>query len=313
MVGDTQKWYEENYTVLEALGLGATGRVLRASRKKDGKEVALKLLDAPDEQVVSARKKEFEMLQNLQHPNIVEAIDFMSSGTQAIVVLNFIQGSTLDVTVKATERKCFSEEISRDLIHQLMSAVNYLHSRRVVHRDIKAQNVIISPDQTGLHLLDFNTAKSLKDGGAYTMTGTMEYASPEVLDGHSPSEKHDVWCTGLCLHLMITGSLPHSFSRYRNFEEFTAAVFRAPVNWQSPQFESASSECKDVVRKCLTLDMACRPALLLVLRMEWFFFQAPLQPRVCSVGADAFHTAIIQSRSKSWTGASHELFVRYET
>ena len=83
------------------------------------------------------------MLQNLQHPNIVEAIDFMSSGTQAIVVLNFIQGSTLDVTVKATERKCFSEEISRDLIHQLMSAVNYLHSRRVVHRDIKAQNVII--------------------------------------------------------------------------------------------------------------------------------------------------------------------------
>ena len=272
-------------------------------------QVALKLLDAPDEQIVSARKKEFEVLQNLQHPNIVEAMDFMSSGTQAIVVLSFIQGSTLDVAVKAIERKCFSEEISRDLIEQLMSAVNYMHSRRVVHRDIKAQNVIISPDQTGLHLLDFNTAKSLEDGGAYTMTGTMEYASPEVLNGHSPSEKHDVWCTGLCLHMMITGSLPHSFSRYGNFEDFMAAVFRAPVNWQSPKFQSASSECKDVVGKCLTLDMACRPALLLVLRMEWFFFEAPLQPRICTVGADACNTALIQARSKTWTCASQELFV----
>ena len=269
----------------------------------------MKLLDAPDEQIVSARKKEFEVLQNLQHPNIVEAMDFMSSGTQAIVVLSFIQGSTLDVAVKAIERKCFSEEISRDLIEQLMSAVNYMHSRRVVHRDIKAQNVIISPDQTGLHLLDFNTAKSLEDGGAYTMTGTMEYASPEVLNGHSPSEKHDVWCTGLCLHMMITGSLPHSFSRYGNFEDFMAAVFRAPVNWQSPKFQSASSECKDVVGKCLTLDMACRPALLLVLRMEWFFFEAPLQPRICTVGADACKTALIQARSKTWTCASQELFV----
>lgn len=238
----------------------------------------MKLLEAPDEQLVRARKEEFEVLQNLRHPNIVQALDFILGGTEAIVVLSFVKGSTLDVAVKASESKCFSEAISRELIQKLLSAVNYMHSRRVVHRDIKAQNIIISPEQTDLHLLDFNVAKSLEDGGAYTMTGTMEYASPEVLDGLSPAEKHDVWCTGLCLHMMMTGSLPHKFSSYRSVQDFSKALRSQPVDWTFPT--SASEECKDVVRKCLTLDMACRPAPLLVLRMDWFkSTELPIQQR----------------------------------
>ena len=267
----------------------------------------MKLLEAQDEQILSARKKEFEVLQNLQHPNIVEAMEFLSSGSQAIVVLNFIEGSTLDVAIKTSESKCFSESVSRDLVQKLMRAVNYLHSRRVVHRDIKAQNVIVSHDQTDLHLLDFNTAKSLEDGGAYTMTGTLQYSSPEVLDGQPPGEKHDVWCTGLCLHIMMTGSLPHTFC-FQSFDDFTQAVSKEPVNWQSPNWEFASESCKDVVSECLTVDMALRPALLLVLEMEWF--DAPeKQQRTYTEFEDAETDVDLPmvARAKTWSSSSNEL------
>eukprot|EP00438_Fugacium_kawagutii_P001738 Skav219919 [mRNA] locus=scaffold2006:125513:126052:- [translate_table: standard] len=176
-----------------------------------------------------------------------------------------------------------------------------MHSRRVVHRDIKAQNIIISPEQTNLHLLDFNVAKSLEDGGAYTMTGTMEYASPEVLDGLSPAEKHDVWCTGLCLHLMMTGSLPQMFSNYRSVQDFSKALRSQPVDWTFPQWTSASEECKDVVGECLTLDMACRPAPLLVLRMDWFA-ELPLQQRSITLTGKEEELPMSQGRSQTVGG-----------
>eukprot|EP00913_Durusdinium_trenchii_P028096 g26342.t1 len=153
------------YEMVEVLGKGSVGKVLRATRLSDGLDVAVKAMDARDEQQVRERRREFEILNRLNHPNL----------------------------------------------------------------DIKAENIIIAMDHQDLHLADFNVAKDCHKGGALTMTGTLQYSAPEVLDGFSPSHGQDIWGAGLCLHVMVAGRLPHRMTD--SLEHFAATMRRNPIRW----------------------------------------------------------------------------------
>jgi len=238
-------------------------------RKSDQKEVALKCLEAKDEEVLQCRKQEYEVLRQLKHPNIVEALDFLICGSLAVVVLSLHDGATLEGAVRTADNGCFSETQSQNLFLQLMTAVAYMHSKRVIHRDIKAENLFISPDARTLHVGDFNTAKQLLDGGSLTMTGTMEYAAPEVLEGESPSEQQDVWSAGLCLHIMMTGSLPRRLHCFKTVDAFREAVSSKPVDWTRSQWRNASEDCKDTIGNCMAVKKTARPEAPNVLRMPW--------------------------------------------
>jgi len=265
---------EENYDLLEKIGRGSSGQVFRARRKADEKEVALKVMSATSPDVVASRRAEFEILSRLSHPNIVQGLEFFCSGCTAVIALSYHSGSTLYRAVRDSASSCLMEADSKRLFRKLISAVSYLHEHRIVHRDVKADNILVSSDLMDLHLVDFNTARPLLEGGALTMTGTPEYAAPEVLNGESPSEQHDVWGAGLCLHWMLMGALPQRVSGY-------PTVF-APVTCQGMQWEAISVECRDVVQRCLTICKLERPAALLVLQLPWVEAEPQEQPRTSS-------------------------------
>ena len=103
-------------------------------------------------------------LPRLNHPHLVKALDFWQTGFEAAVVLSYHAGQALDVAVKD---QTFSEGTSRTLFYQLISAVSYLHEQGVLHRDVKAENILVSPDHQKVYLADFNTAKALQDGGSF--------------------------------------------------------------------------------------------------------------------------------------------------
>ena len=205
-------------------------------------------------------------LPRLNHPHLVKALDFWQTGFEAAVVLSYHAGQALDVAVKD---QTFSEGTSRTLFYQLISAVSYLHEQGVLHRDVKAENILVSPDHQKVYLADFNTAKALQDGGALTMTGTMEYAAPEVLDGNSPSYGQDVWGCGLCLHVMLTGRLPRRLHNFRSLEAFAAAQRSCPINWQHHQWNVCTAACKEVIIQCLCVKETSRPSAAEILTMRW--------------------------------------------
>lgn len=258
-----------DYELFEALGQGTAGVVHRARRKVDGEEVALKTTRTVDVELLGIAEREYLILAGLGHPNIIRALDFFTLVDRAVLVLEFFEGMALDTAVRSQPGRSLPEVGARLLFLQLLTAVDYLHQRRVLHRDVKASNCLVSSDLQDLKLADFNTAQRLSEAGSLTMTGTREYCAPEVLKGASPSETADVWSSGLCLHLMLVGRLPQRVDRYPSLDAFVAAVTEKQFEATGERWQYISRPCKAMLRRCLDLQMSNRPAAMLLLRDEW--------------------------------------------
>jgi len=256
-----------------ALGQGTTAVVYAARRKVDGAEVALKVMRMDDEELLAQAKQEFEILKTLQHRHIIRALDFFTYSMGAVLVLECFPGTTVEAAVLQSERRRLEEETARRLFRALMEAVAHLHGLGIIHRDVKPQNVLVSSDLLDLRLADFNTACSLQDGGALTMTGTVDYLPPEVLLGDSLGEGSDVWASGLCLHFMLAGALPlrrNVFASHLDFGMAAIAAQQAPLSGKQWQHLELSAPCLDVLTRCLEVHVEQRPTSQVVLDDAWF-------------------------------------------
>lgn len=285
--------WAEQFDLHEKLGQGSTGLVRRAIRKADELEVAVKIMQAVDEEMVSIRREEFKILQKIDHPHIVKALDFFAASDHAALVLAYFPSQTLDDAVQNSPEHRLAEPTSRGLSKMLFQAIDCLHQHRIVHRDVKAANILVSHDLTNLRLVDFNTARCMLDGGSLTMTGTSLYLPPEVLQGASPSESCDVWSAGLCLHMMLAGCLPWLSAANRTPASYAKKILGKPLCLEGSPWESLSDECKRFLKLCLSLDMKLRPAPTTLLQHAWLQGSKPSE--FATQGRSAKHT---RQRSK---------------
>lgn len=273
--GEVDAALSRKYEMLDLVGEGAHSTVRMGKRIADGTAVAVKVTRTCDQELLRTAREEFDMLVQVQHPNIVKALDFFTSTDRAAMVLQHIPGGTLEKAIPRQPGGFFSELASQQLFEQMLQAVSHLHQLRMLHRDIKAANILISTCCTRIWLADFNTARRLVEGGALSPTGTFEYMAPEVMARNAPSEGSDVWSLGVCLYFMLAGRLPFRMEKYRS-----AARFRHAVATQSPSYrfpQRLSSQCQAVLRHCLARDYLQRPAATTLLYCEWF--EDPASPR----------------------------------
>lgn len=263
----------DDYEVLELLGQGSVGVVHRAVQRKNGEQVALKVVRSEaDEEEMSIAKAEFLLLQRVCHPNIVRAIDFFSAPGRAVLVLAFFAGHPLSAAVQP-KHNLTKEETARLLFVQLLQALDCLHQNRIVHRDVKPANVLVDGDYNQLKLIDFNISRYLPEGGALSPRCTREYAAPEVIHGRSPGEASDIWGAGLCLCMMLFGHCPNA-SRADNSTMLDGL-----------ELSSVSEQCKATLRQCLVAEHSMRPAATTLLQMEWMppeaaLWDSPLRPAI---------------------------------
>jgi serine/threonine protein kinase len=219
-----------NYKILQALGEGGVGMVYKGVDTMLDREVAIKVLRpelASQTSVVERFRSEAVTLAKLSHPNIATLYSLFRHGEHLFMVLEYIQGETLDHLLY--RRGLIPTDEAIPYFCQALEGINYAHERGIVHRDIKPGNMMLAHDGI-LKVLDFGIARLL---GTNRMTrvgnviGTLEYMSPEQVKGLDTDARSDVYGLGIMLYEILTGKLP--FESENDFELMKMQTEQMPV------------------------------------------------------------------------------------
>jgi len=263
---ENQKDINEFYTILpQTLGKGSFAEVKKAFHKLTGTYRAVKIVDkkALNKSEQIDLKNEIQVLKRLNHPHIVKVFEFFENESNLFIVMELLNGGEL--FDKINQAKSFSEKKAARYFHQILSAVQYLHSHQIVHRDLKPENILFD-DQT-LKIVDFGTSKvynSTKNMKKFK--GTSFYIAPEVIRG-TYDDKCDIWSCGVILYILLTGCVPFNGS---TDQEIFDKILNGNFTLNRPEFKNVSFEAKNLIRKLLTYDSEERISIEKALNDEWF-------------------------------------------
>ncbi|KAL7559907.1 hypothetical protein ACA910_007275 [Epithemia clementina (nom. ined.)] len=228
---DQARRFEEDYDLRDMLGSGTVGQVFRAIHRKTGQKRAVKRIawtgGLPNRQIFNREhndnnqlqqhpwQAEAAILQQLNHPYIVNLIDVYVNSNALFIVMELLQGGDLFDRIVARER--YAEIASRRVLRRLLSAVHYLHHEcNIVHRDLKPENILLVSQTNDIHIkiTDFGLAKNC-DQGLKTFCGTPQYFAPEVLQRQLTvtgqgryGKPADMWSVGVILYVLLSGTTP---------------------------------------------------------------------------------------------------------
>lgn len=193
--------------LLERIGRGAFGQVFRAWDTRLDREVALKLLPAPASAADAEGSilREGRLLARVRHPNVVTIYGAEQIGDQIGLWMEFVRGRTLEQVLR--EGQAFRPAEIVDIGLELCSAVSAVHAAGLLHRDIKAHNVVRA-DSGRVVLMDFGTGRDLDDHTESDLAGTPLYLAPEVLRGGAATVRSDVYSVGVLLFRLATAAYP---------------------------------------------------------------------------------------------------------
>lgn len=254
----------------ELLGKGAHGHVYQALDLDTGKLMAVKQFDlvdlAGDESLVSIAS-EIELLKDLNHPNIVKYLGSEINHTNLNIFLEYVPGGSLGSMIDRFG--AFSEKVAKIYIRQILVGCEYLHSHGVIHRDIKAANILVT--ETGqIKLADFGCSKLVAIDESHTpgtsFMGTPFFLAPEIVKHNMYGRKSDVWSIGCTALQLLSGKPP-----WGDLSNAFAVVFKIGNTTDPPPYPpSLSPHATDFLNKCFAIDPTRRPTVPELMKHPWF-------------------------------------------
>lgn len=238
------------YRLTQKLGEGGMGEVYQAIHSKIGRVVAVKILSqaAHGPEFVERFLNEARIQAGLQHNNIATLYDFLEYNGKPCIIMEYIEGQTLTDCI--TSWGCLPLTEAIRYFQSIVEAIDYVHSRGIVHRDIKSNNVKITP-LGQVKLLDFGIAKSgaspsLTVTGAFI--GTLQYLSPEQLQGGFADARSDIWALGVLLYEMTTSHLPFQATTLGDlYQKISKANYVSATTMN----QSVPREVQNIIARCL--------------------------------------------------------------
>lgn len=258
------------FIILYTLGKGAFSTVYKIRRIKDNSIYALKKVP-----IKNLKKKELQnalneirILASIKHPNIIGYREaFIDQTSEDLcIVMNYAGGGDLSAKIKECKKKKIRlpEKLIIKFFYQLSSALYELHMKKIIHRDLKTANILISEDLKNVQLGDMNVSKIVKNIFAYTQTGTPYYASPEVWRDEPYNVKTDIWSLGCVMYEMCMLRPPFSAVDMDD-------LFNKVQKCKMQAFDSFySDELRSCISKLLTVNPHLRPNCEKILNFDIF-------------------------------------------
>ncbi|XP_044251523.1 serine/threonine-protein kinase MARK2 [Drosophila takahashii] len=251
------------YKIIKTLGKGNFAKVKLAIHMPTGREVAIKVIDKTTLNA-SARQKlyrEVKIMKLLNHPNIVRLFQVIESERTLYLVMEYAsRGELFDHLVKNGRMR---ERDARVIFRQLVSAIQYCHGKSVVHRDLKAENLLLD-QHMNIKIADFGFGNTFEPNVQLeTFCGSPPYAAPELFRGMKyAGPEVDSWSLGVVLYTLVSGSLPFDGG---NLKELRDRVLRG--KYRVPYY--ITLDCENLIRKFLVLNPAKRTTLSAVMSDKW--------------------------------------------
>jgi eukaryotic-like serine/threonine-protein kinase len=250
------------YELLAKIGAGAMGTVYKGRQWPSGPLVAIKVVlpeVVADRILLKRFEQEFLAAKRLDHPNIVRALDYQATPNHALLVMEYVEGESLGE--KLEREGPMPEAAALLVIAQVAQGLHHAHQRGLIHRDVKPDNVLITPDGQA-KLTDLGLAKALEATEALTCTGrglgTPHFMAPEQFrNAKAVDVRSDVFSLGATLYIMVTGQLP--FRGTGPLDTFAKMVNNDLVSPRKLAPE-LSKRIEHVIQKALNADPQARPA-----------------------------------------------------
>ncbi|KAK2826761.1 hypothetical protein Q5P01_020975 [Channa striata] len=252
-----------NYRLLKTIGKGNFAKVKLARHILTGREVAIKIIDKTQLNPNSLQKlfREVRIMKILNHPNIVKLFEVIETERTLYLVMEYASGGEVFDYLVAHGR--MKEKEARAKFRQIVSAVQYCHQKHIVHRDLKAENLLLDADMN-IKIADFGFSNEFTLGNKLdTFCGSPPYAAPELFQGKKyDGPEVDVWSLGVILYTLVSGSLPFDG---QNLKELRERVLRG--KYRIPFY--MSTDCENLLKRFLVLNPAKRGTLEQIMKDRW--------------------------------------------
>jgi calcium/calmodulin-dependent protein kinase I len=272
MQPESESDFKKRYQLKGVLGNGNYSVVRRAVDTQTQQNVAVKVIDRrklTKEDEVSLRI-EVEVLSKLDHPNIIKMYGWYAEGKQYYIVTELVNGGELfDRIVK---KEFYSESDAQKVVQTLASVIKFIHDQGIVHRDLKPENILLTDDTDNatIKIADFGFARPVA-AGLSTACGTPGYVAPEIINGRPYGKSVDIWSLGVIIYILLCGYPPFYNT---NQSQLFKAIREGKFAFDAPYWDPISENAKDLIRKCLTVDVHKRLDIDGVLKHPWLATQA---------------------------------------
>ena len=262
------------YKKIKDLGSGSFGSVYMAKNTVTENIVAIKIIEKVQDNMIDDMEiqNEINILKTLSHPNIVKIYEFFDTPLNYYIVTEFCKRGELFSYIK----NVYHEKQLSVLFYQVFSGLVYLHEKKIFHRDIKLENIMVSEiekdiitgeDYFWIKIIDFGTAKIFeKNKIEKAVIGSSYYIAPEVLNKRY-NEKCDTWSVGVILYMTLVGAAPFDG---KTDDEIMERIKIGKYNKNDSRYLEHSDEVKDLVSKLLERDINKRLSAKEALNHPWF-------------------------------------------
>ncbi|KAJ0041774.1 hypothetical protein NL108_006995, partial [Boleophthalmus pectinirostris] len=288
----------DKYEKVKKIGEGSFGKAILVKSKEDGhqyviKEINISGMSSKERQ---ESRKEVAVLANMSHPNIVQYKESFEEGGCLYIVMAYCEGGDLFKRINSQKGVLFSEAQILDWFVQICLALKHIHDRKILHRDIKSQNIFLTKDGT-VQLGDFGIARVLNSTVelARTCIGTPYYLSPEICENKPYNNKSDIWALGCVLYEMCT--LKHAFEA-GNMKNLVLKIIRGSYPPVSVHY---SLELRSLLGQLFKRNPRERPSVSIILEKPFLSSRIErfLTPQII---AQEFHHTFIHKQPKASGG-----------